>query len=59
MSETRHLFSKVGLSRIKKFAQGIENTQIACDSKFVFYSVALEENTDITDTAWLSIFISD
>lgn len=59
----KHLFSKVSLSgatvarRIEELAQDIENTLKARAQKFAFYSVALDESTDMTDTAQLAIFV--
>lgn len=59
----KHLFSKVSLSgvtvarRIEELSQDIEISLKDRASKFVFYSVALDESTDVTDTAQLAIFI--
>ena len=59
----KHLFSKVSLSgntvarRIEDVAGDIENTLKICASKFIFFSIAADESTDMTDTAQLSIFI--
>jgi hypothetical protein len=59
----KRLFTKVSLSgvtvarRIEGLAEDIENTLKDCASKFVFCSVALDETTDITDTAQLAIVI--
>jgi hypothetical protein len=58
-----HLFTKVSLSavtvarRIEELLEDIENTLKGRAYKFVFYSVALDDSTDITDAAQLAIVI--
>ena len=57
------LFSKISLSRqtitrrIEDLAENIENALKKATSDFVFYSVAFDESTDMSDTAQLAIFI--
>lgn len=57
----KHFFSNISLSgatvvrRIEELSKDIENSLRA--SKFVFYSVAIDESTDMTDIAQLAIFI--
>lgn len=59
----KQLFSKVSLSgvtvarRVEELAGDIEKTLIERSSHFVYYSVALDESTDLTDTAQLAVFI--
>lgn len=57
------LYSKISLSgvtvarRIEDLAGDIERVFLERASQFVYYSVALDESTDITDTAQLAVFI--
>jgi hypothetical protein len=59
----KHLFMKLSLSgvnvarQMKELTEDIENTLKYCASKFAFYSVALDESIDVTDTAQLAIVI--
>lgn len=59
----KQLFSKFSLSgvtitrRVEELGTGIESTLKESISKFIFYSTALDESTDLSDTAQLAIFV--
>ncbi|XP_008182941.1 general transcription factor II-I repeat domain-containing protein 2-like [Acyrthosiphon pisum] len=59
----KQLFSKLSLSgltvarRIEELGTDIESTLKERISKFIFYLLALDESTDLSDTAQLAIFI--
>jgi hypothetical protein len=59
----KQLFSKLSLSgvtvarRIEELGTNIESTLKERISKFIFYSLALDESTDLSDTVQLAIFI--
>lgn len=59
----KQLFSKISLSgvtvarRVEELAGDIERSLKERVSQFVYYSVALDESTDLTDTAQLAMFI--
>ena len=61
--EKKTLFSKVALSRrtvtrcVEELSQDIESTFKKKISDFDFYTIALDESTDISDTAQLAIFL--
>jgi hypothetical protein len=58
-----HLLTKVSLSRVAaarrivQFVEDVGNTFKYCASKFAFYSIALNESTDITDKAQVATVI--
>lgn len=59
----KQLFSKISLSastisrRIDDMAGDIDMSLMHETAEFVFYSIALDESTDVSDTAQLAIFI--
>ena len=61
--EKRKDFDNISLTRrtitrhIEKLATNIESTLKELASKFVYYSLAIEESTDITSTAQLAVFV--
>ena len=61
--EKRKDFDNISLSRrtitrhIEELATNIESTLKELASKFVYYSLAIDESTDITSTAQLAVFV--
>ena len=61
--EKRKDFDNISLSRrtitrrIEELATNIESTLKELASKFVYYSFAIDESTDITSTAQLAVFV--
>ena len=61
--EERKDFRNISLSRrtitrhIEELATNIESTLKELASKFVYYSLAIDESTDITSTAQLAVFV--
>ncbi|XP_050528216.1 general transcription factor II-I repeat domain-containing protein 2B-like [Daktulosphaira vitifoliae] len=59
----KQIFSKLSLSgvtiarRIEELGTNIESTLKERISKFIFYSLALDESTDLSDTIQLAIFV--
>lgn len=59
----KQLFSKISLSastisrRIDDMANDIDSSLVHECSQFVYYSIALDESTDVSDTAQLAIFV--
>lgn len=61
--EKKHLFSNISLSRytvarrIDEIAEHVTSTLQDRATSFVYYSLCLDESTDVSDTAQLAIFI--
>ena len=63
-SEKMKLFSGVSFSartitrRIKKIYENVKYNQKDCFGDLQFFSIAIDESTDTTDTAQLAVFVS-
>lgn len=61
--EKKTLFAQISLSRqsttrrIREISQSVEEKLVALCSSFVFFSIALDESTDASDTAQVAFFI--